>query len=143
MAQDDNDILPSIISFSEDVSTQEAPNPLPNGVYTGEIVSAVIAKSDKGKLYGNIGFKISADQYPADFKDGNPDGTTIQYRRVPLEDNNAARFQLRQFCNAVGVVVSRQFDPAELLGHVARVHVVPNVFEGITTAQIKKVESAE
>ncbi len=140
---DNEDMLPSVISFSEDVSTQEAPPPLPSGVYTGEIVSAVIAKSDKGKLYCNAGFRISPDQYPADFKDGNPDGTVIQYRMIPLEDNSASRFRLRGFCNAVGVIVSKQFDPAELLGHMARLQIGGESYEGITRAAIKKVESAE
>lgn len=135
--------IPSIIEFSEDVDTQEAPSPLPAGVFIGEIQEATVQKSKAGKLYCKTVWLIGSDQYPADFVDGPDEGVLLMYFRAPLEDNAGARSSLRRFCEAVGYTVKKHFDASELLGLQARLTIVHDSYNGTRRASIKELASAE
>ena len=67
--------LPSIVEFSSDLSKAEAPEPLPVGEYEANITTAEIKTSQKGTRYAEIRWNVSPDQYPADYGDGNPNGS--------------------------------------------------------------------
>jgi len=134
--------LPSIVEFSEDLSTQEAPNPLPIGKYRGTVRAAEVKLSQKDKKYGAVTYFISPDQYPADYTDGNPEGTTLVYRRLGLEDNPQARFGARKFCEMHGVVPSRSIDMNSFVGTEALLHIKHEPYEGIQRAVIDKVSAA-
>ncbi|HSW91770.1 MAG TPA: DUF669 domain-containing protein [Candidatus Saccharimonadales bacterium] len=132
---------PSIISFSEDVATAEAPPPLPVGQYSAEIRSAERKTSaTSGNEYVRVQFYIPPEQYPADFTDGNPEGMILDYNRVPVQDNPSARFRMRKFCEAIGYSPKGgNVDINEWIGNTATVDIVHDTFEGETRAQIKRV----
>ncbi len=130
----------SIIEFSDDISNAEAPPPLPAGTYTANIVKAEAKVSaTSGNRYLSLHMQIPPDQYPADFVDGDPDGTTLIYNRLLLEDTAMARYRLRKFAEAVGARVSRSVDLTDFLGLTANVEVGASTYEGEVRAEIKRV----
>jgi hypothetical protein len=138
-----NDETMSIIEFSEDISAAEAPEPLPAGEYLATIRGAEGKMSQRGTKYGAVTFVIAPEQFPADYPIENaPDGKTIVYRRVGLEDNPNARFMLRKFCEAIGATASKRVDLNEWLGLEAIVHVENEEYEGIPREQIVRVTEA-
>jgi hypothetical protein len=130
----------SIMEFSQDLSTQEAPPPLPASTYPAEIISAAFKTSaTSGNTYCAIQFRISADEYPADFTDGDPDGTVLTYNRLVIADAPRERYRLRKFIEAVGGKLGRSFDPSDILGLTGNIEVVQSEYEGETRAEIKRV----
>lgn len=129
----------SIIQFTEDPANQEQPEPLPAGKYEGEIREATANVSSKGTRYAAVSFFVSPDQYPADFTEGNPDGMTLVYRRVPLEDNPMSRYQLKKFLKAIQAPGGREIDLNEWVGLRAQLEVTHETYEGETRANVKSV----
>ena len=81
---------------------------------------------------------ISADQYPADYVDGNPNGTTlVQY--LMLSKDQRAKFALKQFCQAIGAPLSNSVDLSTWVGLPAKVEVINEMYEGNLQARLKKV----
>jgi len=132
-----------ILEFSTDLSEAKAPEPLPVGSYLGEIISAEWRVSQtSGNTYAAIQFRIHADQYPADYTDGDPDGTTISYNRLLMVDTQQVRWRWRKFLEAVGARLSRQVDLTELLGLTARLEITHDEYEGEKRAQLSRVNAA-
>lgn len=137
----DNTPLPSIVSFSVDLSTAEAPAPLPAGEYRGTIRSASPKVSQNGKKYAEVAFYIGSEQYPVDHKDGNPDGTTIMFRRVSLEDTPQGRYGARRFLESIGAPLGKRIDLTEWSGREAAVEVGHETYEGVARAVIQRVRA--
>lgn len=134
------DKLSSIISYDDDLTNAERPMPLPTGVYVGEIVSTEHKQGAKAS-YVSVGFSISPDQYPVDYTDGNPDGTIINYLRVPTGKTPQQKYRMRKFCEAIGAPLGNTLDLNEWVGLAAKVTVVHEPYEGEDYAKISKVES--
>ncbi len=135
--------LPTIVEFSEDIATAKQPDPLPTGEYLGTIRAAQVKRSQRDTKYGEAMFFISSDQYPADYKDGNPDGVSLAYRRVSLEDNPMARYQARRFSESIGSPMQgRTIDVSRWVGLSAKVTVSHEEYEGTIRAVITKVGAA-
>lgn len=133
----------SIVEFSEDVADQEAPEPLPNGEYEGQIKNAEVKRSNTTqKLYCAVTFYIGTDQYPADYPVENaPDGVSIIYRMVPLDDNPRARYRLKTFMLDIGVKPSKRVDVSQFVGCTAKIGVGHEEYEGVPREVIKKVSA--
>lgn len=137
------DELPSVFTYSDDISTAKQPAPLPPRKYRGTIRAATAAYSKKGKKMAVIEFFVSPDQYPPDYVDGNPDGTTLAYRFVSLEDSPQGRWSIRQFCETVGAPMpSRSVDLTQWLGLEAELTVSNGTFEGVNRANIDGIARA-
>lgn len=136
---DDNEL--SIIEYSEDISKAEAPEPLPVRQYPATIDKVAVKTSQtSGNEYLAVTFRISADDYPADYDaESAPEGTVLSYNRLVVEDTARARFNMRQFCEAIGAKMSKKIDPSEWLGLSATLDVGHDEYEGVKRAQIKKV----
>lgn len=134
--------LPMIIEYTEDLSEATEPQPLPAGDYTGEIRGVEAKTSDKGNRYISVAFFIEPEQYPADYTDGNPDGTTMSYNRLSPEANQRARWNMKKFCEAIGVPLTSKIDLNEWIGKTAIIEVINGSYEGSPTAQIKKIKEA-
>lgn len=135
--------LPTVFEFSKDVSAQEKPPLLPVGEYKGEIVGVEPRLSQSsGNTYAAITFRINPDQYPADFE-GEADGYLMAYNRIVLsKDDDRGRYNLRKFCEAIGVPASNRIDLNEWMGAEALVEVAHEAYEGEDRASIKKVNAA-
>ena len=131
-------VLSSVIEFDEDLNNVEAPKPLPAGMYDSVIQSAEPMTSKSGNLMAKVTHMISADQYPADYVDGNPNGTTlVQY--LMLSKDQRAKFALKQFCQAIGAPLSNSVDLSTWVGLPAKVEVINEMYEGNLEARLKKV----
>ena len=133
----------SIIEFSEDISNAEAIPPLPEGDYPAEIRSAVRKTSNtSGKDYAQVQFFIAPESYPADYTDGDPDGTLLTFNRVSLEDAPASRHRLRKFVEAIGAKGGSKIDLNDWQGLTATVAIVHGEWEGEKRAEVRKVIAA-
>ena len=84
--------LSSVIEFDEDLNNVEAPKPLPAGQYAATILSAepMMSKNGEHKM-AKVTWSIPAEEYPADYVDGNPAGTQLtQY--LMLDNTARAKF---------------------------------------------------
>lgn len=133
--------LTSIIDFGVDLSTVEAPKPLPAGVYDAVIQTAELTKtknSEDPKDMLKVTYNISADQYPADYTDGNPNGTTLtQY--FMADKSVRSMFALKRFLLAIGAPMSNQLDATTLIGLPAKIEVANQLWEGMETARVARV----
>ena len=136
--------LPSVFEFSTDIADAEAPPPLPVGEYEAQIVKAEPALSqNSGNQYAAVSFRIDPAQYPPDFDGAEiyPDGVTLVYRRVVLEENPVAMYNLKNFLLAIDVAPSKMVDLNEWVGQSARVRIAHEVYEGVNRHQIAAVSS--
>jgi hypothetical protein len=139
----DNNGMPSVIEFEDDLSNQEAPVPLPVGDYVGEIRGATQKTGQtSGKPYASVQFFIPADQYPADYTEGEPDGTVLSYNMVSLADTPNARFRLRRFVEAIGAPLGKKIDLNDWVGRSATLSIQHGTFDGLPKAEIGKVTAA-
>lgn len=134
--------VPSIINYSRPLDEAEAPKPLPKGRYKAVIKEVRPKVSKTGNNYPEVLFFIGPDQYPADYTDGNPAGVTLAHRRLSLEDNPNARWQMRQFCEAIGAPLGGQLNLDEWNHREAIVEVDHEDFEGTTRPVIRRVLAA-
>lgn len=131
----------SILEYSEDISTAEAPPPIPVGEYPATI-EAVEQKTSatSGNEYLSVALVIAPDDYPADF-DGDmyPDGVRLMHNRLITEDSPRARYRMRKWCEAIGAKTGKNIDPTEWIGLNCVVGVAHEPWEGEQRATIKKV----
>ncbi len=131
----------SIVEYSNDIASQEAPPALPPGDYPAEIVGAdQKVSANSGNNYLALTLMINPNDYPADFIEGDADGTRLSYNRLLLEDTPRARWRVRQFYEAVGITPpGRQLDTSDLMGLQVSVKVKHTQFEGETRAEIDRI----
>ena len=130
----------SIMTFSQDLSDAQPPPPLPVGPYPAEIIGATWRTSaTSGKEYAQIVFRVHAENYSADYTEGNPDGTELMYNRLQKEDTPQARWRWRQFMERVGGPLTRSVDLNLLIGLNATIDVSHQEYEGEQRAQIARI----
>jgi hypothetical protein len=130
---------PTLFQYEQDISTQEAPKPLPVGTYRAVIrnVAAAPGKKDPSTFNAEVTFYISADQYPVDFTEGDPEGTTLRHY-VSLANKPQSRYALKQFLQAVQAPMGREIDITTWLGLEAMVKVEHDEYEGRMLARIAR-----
>lgn len=130
----------SILTFSEDISNAQPPPPLPVGPYPAEIIGAQRRTSAaSGNEYAQIMMRINAEAYPADYIDGDPDGTTLMYNRMVIGDSPQIRHRWRVFMERCGGPLGRTIDLNTLVGLTCTVDITHQEFEGEMRAQIARV----
>lgn len=135
----------SIIEYDEDLSNAEAPIPLPKGDYAAKIRGAERKFNKAGdKEYVNVTFYIDPDQYPADYTEGDPDGAILSYGmgRLSVANDRKSRWNMKKFCENIGVELGSKLDLNEWLDRAAIVTVVNEAYEGVDQAKISKVGAA-
>lgn len=136
------DTSPGILEYSEDISTAEAPPPLPVGDYMGTIKEVRKMTSTAGNEYLAVTFHIGVDQFPADYDaENNPDGVTLVYRRLLTDDMPRPRHAMRKFCSAINVPMGRKIDTSEWIGREAKLTLSHDTYEGQTREQIRAVSA--
>lgn len=132
----------SIIEYAVDLEQAEAPPLLPEGDYPAEIRGAEKKTSGQGNEYVNVTFIINADDYPADFTDGDPDGTIMSYGRLNPADTVKGRWGMKKFATAIGTTLGKKLDLNDWVGRSAIVSVKHGTYDGQPTANIAKVNPA-
>lgn len=131
--------LSSVVEFDSDISTAEKPKPLPAGVYKATIVGAEVKMSKAGNRYASVTMKVSAEDYPADYVEGNKEGTSLRYNRLVLENTAPAKYALRKFCQTVGLPMSTRIDVNEWIGSTCKIEVANSLYEGEPRAEIARL----
>lgn len=135
--------LGSILDFSSDISDAEAPVALPAGDYPAKIISAEVGTSQSsGKRRVDVTFRIQPEDFPADYEDAEsfPDGKDVHFY-VGVEDNKAALYRLRKFCEAIGAPMSSRLDVNDWVGKSAIMTIEPDEYEGVERERARKVEA--
>lgn len=133
------DELPSVLEFSQNIADAKQPAPLPTRDYRASIRGAEVKLSKSGKRMIVSSFFVSPDQYPADYTDGNPDGTILSYYLV-AEDTPQGRWRLRQFCEAIGAPMSARIEPSSWIGTDCMIKVEHEMYEGNPQARVASVQ---
>ncbi len=133
-----NTMSDSIIEYAEDITNAEPPVPLPAQDYPAEIRGAEKKQGPKAE-YINVTFSISPDDYPADYTEGNPDGTLLSYMRLNPGQDQRARYNMRKFCEAIGAPTGSKIDLNDWIGKQAIITVANEPYDGVMQASIKKV----
>ena len=132
----------TIMRFSQDITNAEAPPPLPARQYRAEIIGAFIRPAQSsGVPYLNIQFRVPAEAYPADYTDGDPEGTVLYYNRVPATDTPTNRHRWRVLMEKIGGPLSMEVDLNSLIGLWGNIEVVHQEYEGEQRAAIARVVS--
>lgn len=138
---DDTPELGSVFEFADDISKAEAPPPLPPRSYIGTVTGAIARVSNKGGKYAQVEFTIAPDQFPPDFAAIQSDAVKLYYRRVGLDDSARTRYNIRKFCEALRVPVSKRFDLNDCIGKSASLKVTETEYMGEKRAEINAVEA--
>lgn len=133
---DTND-LPPVLGFSQDIADAKPPAPLPVGSYRAIVKNAVNRLSQKQKRMMVLEMWVSPDQYPADYTDGNPDGTMLSYF-VPAEDTPQGRWNVKKACEVFGVPMSRDIPVTEFMSREVMIKVTHEMYEGNPQARIER-----
>lgn len=133
--------LSSVYEFSTNVGDAKPPQPLPTGEYRATVrsIEPAISKSS-GKPMAVLAYFVSPDQYPADYTDGNPEGTTSNVY-MSLEDSPRNIWQLKQMCEMHGVVASKRINLTEFMGQDVIVNVTHEEYQGLPQARFRPVRS--
>jgi len=133
----------SILTFSEDISEAEAPDPLPVGDYPASVHSIEVKTSaTSGNRYLNTMFRVQPDDFPPDFPLENaPDGAMIPFRRVVVEDTPRHRHSLRRFCEACGVAASKTVNVTEFVGAEVVLSIQHDEYNGVNREDVREVSA--
>lgn len=132
----------TMISFSQDIATAEAPPPLPARSYRAEIIGAFTRPAQTtGIPYLNLQVRVPASEYSADYIDGDPEGTVLYYNRLQASDTPTNRYRWRQLMEKIGGPMSMQIDLNSLIGLTIIIEVVHQEYEGEMRASIARILS--
>lgn len=131
--------LPSVFEFDKPINEAEAPVPLPAREYraTVKAIEARVSKNS-GKPMAAVSYSIPPEQYPVDYTDGDPDGTTLTYY-VQLEQTPRNMYRLRKFCEMHGVVATRTLNLVDFMGTEVIVKVEHEDYQGAPQARVTPV----
>lgn len=131
--------LGSVYEFSEDLSKQEQPMPLPVGDYRATVqgVEQAISKNS-GKRMMVLTYTVAPDQYPADYTEGNPDGEQFKVY-VSLTDDARTRFRIRKLCEMHGVTPARTLNLPDFIGQEVIVNVTHEEYQGEQRARVAPI----
>ena len=134
--------LGSVFEFASDISTQEAPPPLPPRTYVGEVTGALAKQSNRGNTYIEVEFTINPDQFPLDFASTQKEPAKLYYRRLVVSpDTDRNRYAIRKFSDALRVPVGRRLDINDFVGKAANLKVINKPYMGEPRAEIDAVET--
>lgn len=138
----DETALPSVYEYSADVSTQEAPPPLPARTYPATCTGAKAqqSKSNPENVILALEFTIDPSAYPADYTE-TTDPTKLYYMRNVLNKDDArSRFQLRRIAETMNVKVGRSLDVNDFVGKTVNLKIKNGSWQGVPRAEIDAVE---
>lgn len=119
----------SLIEYSINLEEQEKPPLLPVGEYRAEVVGFEKKfGKDSGNPYFNVKLRVNSESQPADFVEalGTNQPITLFYMFFGAQDNPVERFNMKQFCQALGVPLSNRFNPQDFLNKECKVLVNHN-----------------
>jgi hypothetical protein len=132
--------MSDILKFSANIADAEAPPQLPAGEYRATCIKAeaTLSKSSGNPLLP-LSFRITKDQFPADFE-SDADELTFVYNRLTVRDNVNDRFRLKGICSALGVPMSNVVDPNDFMMKECRIKIgMGKDLEGNPRAEIEKI----
>lgn len=139
----DENALPSVYEFSEDVSLQEAPPALPARTYPATCTAATVkpGSKDPDKHLLNLEFTIEPSAFPADFTETDPQ-KLYWNRNAVNSDTPKGRYQLKQLCEKMRVTVGRKLDVNDFVGKQVNLKVKQGSWQGVVRAEIEAIEPA-
>jgi hypothetical protein len=120
-----------IYEFSENPADATQPPLLADAEYRATVRGAVLGKAKgSGNTMITLDYVIAPEQYPADFAEGDPDGT-VGKGYIVVEDSPQGRFRYKRACEMHGVTPSKRVDPNAFMGQEVIVRVSSETREGL------------
>ncbi len=133
--------LPSVFEYGSNIADAQPPKPLPAGTYRGVVKMVETQRSkNSGALQAKVDFIVDPKQYPADFTDGDANGTLLS-TYINMEDNPKANYRRRLFCEAIGAPMSKRIDVTQWMGLEAKIEVTHEDYQGLPQARVGKVNA--
>lgn len=134
----------SIIELAGNIAEMEEYEPLPDGVYPGELQDIEVRANEKtpqGFLTSQ--FRISPDHYPADYDPANaPEGVIVTQGYIALPDPNNRRTvrPFKKFLEALGVKLEgNEFDPQAWIGSEVQLLIKRGEYQGAFVNNIEAI----
>lgn len=139
----DEDEVGGILEYSVPIEEQERPPVLPIGDYRATITGVELKHGkDSGRPYLNVKFTVGPDDQPADFVEelGTGQPINVFYMLFGAENTPPSRFQMRQFCEALGAPMGREIPFKQFLNLEARVSIEhQNDLHGNAQPRVRRV----
>lgn len=133
--------LGSVYEFQSNIADAQQPNPLPVGEYRASVKIAELKVSkSSGKPMLAITYHISAEQYPADYTDGNADGETLS-TYASLAETPRNKFMLKKFMEMHGVAPSNRLVATDFIGQEVIVKIEHEDYQGMPQARATPVRA--
>lgn len=130
----------SMMTFSQDIMNAEAPPPLPARSYRAEIVGAMIRPAQaSGMPYLALQFRVPASEYPADYTEGDPDGTVLYYNRLQVQDTPRGRYLAKMLMQKLGGPLGHNIDCNALIGLWANIEVAHQERDGEMRENVTRI----
>ena len=134
----------NIIDFDDDLSTAEAPKPLPEGSYPAQVVGAEIkaGKQDPSQKYVAVTLRVSKEDFPVDYVSGR-EFVDLTYRRLTIAQSPEAKYAFKSFKEALGLdTKGGKVDIQEFIGNTASIEIKHEEWQGNLRANIAAVKKA-
>lgn len=135
--------LGSVIEFTTDLGDAEAPRALPAGDYPVTISGAELMTSkSSGKPMVKVDFRISPDDFPADYEDAESfaDGKTVSMY-LSIANEKAAMFRMRRFVENIGAPMGKSLNVNDWVGRKAMATISAEEFEGVERERLGKIDA--
>lgn len=134
----------SLIELSTSIEDMKEYEPLPDGTYRAELQDVSLkANETTPQGFLTCQYRISPDQYPADYDAGNaPEGVTVTQGYIALPDasNRRTVAPFKRFLEALGAKVEgSQFSIDDLIGNEVQVTITRGEYNGSLVNNIKYV----
>jgi len=136
----------SIIQFAVNLAEMEEFEPLPDGLYLGEVQECEVKFSEKmpqGYVY--VQYHISPDQFPVDYDVANaPEGLTVVFARtsVPEASNRRSIAPFRAFLRAHKMPLNAaEFNSEEMIGKQTQLLLKRNEYQGALINNVEGVQA--
>lgn len=135
----------SMFDFTTDLETAEKPPLFPEGEYVAVVTKAEPKmKAETGNRWLDIYYKISPEQYPADYPaELAPDGKTVKLMSPQLNNDKRGTWNAAELKRAHGLSLKGGITANEFIGARAKVRVKHDTFNGVTREKVTSVQVAD
>lgn len=136
----DDDDSEALFTYDESLEQAEAPDPLPENKYRGEITDVRIGQSQlSGKDQLIFTLVIPPENFPVDFNPENaPDGVRLLFYSRDVDGSRVGRYEMRRICEALKVPLTNRVRRSDFENKAVEIEVTHKVRDDGSTMMVVK-----